>query len=134
MSVSCALGPPCNKLAPVSANFAVWWRHRSGAAVDWPFLLASAQTGPASVLSLHGGMGIRLPEVRGRACSQAAGASYASCRFDYIAAPRTRRYLRVRGAVRADYRRPVFGTAPGPQPPPVPAAALVLYLLGKMKT
>jgi hypothetical protein len=43
MSVSCALPPPCNKLAPVSANFAVWWRRRSGAAVDWPFLLASAQ-------------------------------------------------------------------------------------------
>jgi hypothetical protein len=37
-------------------------------------------------------------------------------------------HLRIRGTSRADSRRSGVGLAPGPQAPPVPAAALVLYI------
>jgi hypothetical protein len=40
---------------------------------------------------------------------------------------KARRYLRVRGAARADPRRSGVGLAPRPQALPVPATALVLY-------
>jgi hypothetical protein len=42
-----------------------------------------------------------------------------------------RRYFRVRSAPRADSRGPGAGLPPGPQAPPMPAAALVLYIFGK---